>query len=243
VSLRRGGSPRWWRIQLNRAVVAAGLAVTLPLIALAERARPGAGRRVAVSSIRVISRLCGVRFEVVGRERLEPGRGYVVVPNHSSPLDIPAVLLVWPDARFLAAVELFRLPLLGSAMRALGALPVDRRRPLAARRQIDEAAAMGGDRCLVIFPEGGIPAPGTRRQFKTGAFVAAITAGVPVLPVAIHATQDLLGPGSLLALRPGTVTVELLDPVATDGMTVADRRVVRDQAEQVVVAALKADAA
>mgnify|MGYP001107690055 CR=1 FL=1 len=75
-------------------------------------------------AIRVISRLCGIRYVVDGATRLDAATTYVLVPNHSSPLDIPAVLMARPSARFVAAAELFRVPLLGGTMRALGSVAV-----------------------------------------------------------------------------------------------------------------------
>src|SRR5690348_16768165 len=97
VRLRAGG---------NAVIVAIGLLLALPLAAGAERVRLGRGRAVLLRAIRVISRLCGIRY-VVGGTRLDASRSYVLVPNHSSPLDIPAVLTAWPAARFVAAAELF----------------------------------------------------------------------------------------------------------------------------------------
>jgi 1-acyl-sn-glycerol-3-phosphate acyltransferase len=225
------------RTHRNRAVVAVGLVLALPAVVLAERIRRGGGRRTALVAVRILARLCGVTVEVRGGERLSPHAAYVLVPNHGSILDTPAMVLARPGARFAAAAELFSHPLLGPAMRALGTVPVDRRSPASARRLL-EAAVVAGSADLVVFAEGGLAPVGERLRFRTGAFALAIAGGVPVVPVAIAGSDRLLPPGGLLGLRPGRVTVELLDPLPTAGLVPGDRRALRDRAEAAVLHAL-----
>ena len=93
---------------------------------------------------------------------------------------------------------------------------------------------------LVIFPEGGIAPMGRLLPFKTGAFVLAIQTGTPVVPVALHHAQDVLPARGRLAVRPGTVVVELLEPVDTTGLTFDDRGALRDRVRSAVAAALEA---
>ncbi|MEN3271822.1 MAG: 1-acyl-sn-glycerol-3-phosphate acyltransferase [Actinomycetota bacterium] len=224
------------RAGCNAVVVAIGILVAFPIVPVAERVRRGAGRAVVIGATRVISRLCGIRYVVKGATRLDAATSYVLVPNHSSPLDIPAVLMAWPSARFVAAAELFRIPLLGGTMRALGSVPVDRRRPAEAQRAVERAAE--GARDLVVFAEGGIPAVGESRRFKTGAFVLAIAAGADVVPVSITGSAVVLPRGHRFAVRPGTVRIELHSPISTSGCTTADRKALRDRTESTVRAAL-----
>ena len=229
------------RAQVNRLTVVVGVLVVLPLVVVVGRVRPGAGRRVARRGATLVATLCGVRFATLGRPG--PG-GSVVVANHSSPMDIPALLWADPDVRFLAAADLFRVPLLASAMRAIGTLPIDRRDHDRATDQLDRMTARGaagGPDDLVVFAEGGIAPPGRMLPFKTGAFVLAIRAARPVLPVAIRGSDRVLAPHGRLLVRPGVVTVEFLDPVATVGLTIDDRHVLRDHVQAVVRTA--ADAA
>jgi 1-acyl-sn-glycerol-3-phosphate acyltransferase len=228
------------RAQLNRVVALLAAVTVLPSVAIAEKLHRGAGRRVALGAIRRAARLCGVRFVVHQRGRLEPGGSYVLVPNHSSPLDIPAVLTACEDVRFLAAAELFRIPLLAGAMRALGTEPIDRRHPAHAYQELAQLAAVGGPRRLAIFAEGGIAPAGQRLPFKNGAFVLAIETGSAVVPVAIHGTADLLAPHARFAIRPGTITVELLDPIPTSGLTHDDREGLRDRVQALVLERLAA---
>lgn len=224
------------RAGLNAVIVAVGLLVALPVAAVAERVRRGAGRAVVLRAIGTISRLCGIGYVVERSPQIDDARPYVLVPNHSSPLDIPAVLTAWPSGRFVAAAELLRVPLLGGSIRALGSIPVDRRRPTDAQRAIEQAS--DGARDLVVFAEGGIPSEGEPRRFKTGAFVLAIGAGADVVPVSIVGTDVVLPRGHRFAVRPGTVRVTLHAPITTAGCTTADRKALRDRTEVAVRTAL-----
>jgi 1-acyl-sn-glycerol-3-phosphate acyltransferase len=228
---------RAWR---NRALIAVTLLVVLPSIAIAERLRAGAGRRVAHAAILRLGRACGIRFEIEGTASLDLGVSHVFIANHASPLDIPAMLIARPDARFLAAAELFRVPLLGSALRALGSVPVDRGNPVAARRALAALSAEDEPTSIVVFAEGGIPPNGQQPRFKSGAFVLAIDTGASVVPVSILGSADVLARRARLLARPGTVRVLLHDPIATAGLGASDRKSLRDQTETTVRAAMEA---
>ncbi|HUR48486.1 MAG TPA: lysophospholipid acyltransferase family protein [Acidimicrobiales bacterium] len=206
---------------------------------LAEWARRGNGRRVADWTIRVVARLCGLAFDVRGADRLSDQGSYVFVPNHTSPLDIPALLVACPGMRFVAAADLFRNPVLAFLMHALDTVPIDRENPRVARRQIQELSASKDRMCLAIFAEGRIAAPEEKVPFKSGAFVVAIATGASVVPVAIRGAGQLLPPGRALAVRPGTVSVEFLEPIPTEQLTVRDRKSLRDQARRAVAHGLE----
>ncbi len=226
------------RPQLNRIFLLAVLIVVLPGVVLGERLHRGSGRRLAVGAIRRVARVCGVRVEVSGAHRLAAGRSYVLAPNHTSPMDIAAVLLARPEARFLAASELFRIPLLGVAMRALGTVPIVRGDAARARDGIAELSRPQRARELVIFPEGGIAPTRAVLPFKTGAFVVAIRTGAPVVPVAISGADGVLPRRGRLKVRPGVVRVHLLPPVPTAGLCIDDRRSLAERTRAQVVAAL-----
>lgn len=197
---------------------------------------------MALRAARRVTRLCGVTVVVRGRELLEPGTSYVLVPNHSSFLDIPAILLADEGVVFLAAAGLFRIPLLAAAMRAVGTEPIDRHDRHAAYAELRDLARRGGRRRLVVFAEGRIPPAGERLPFKRGAFVLAIATGAAVVPVAIEGTSTLLPPGGRLAVRPGQVTVTFLDPLPTDGAVGSDAGALRTRTELAVRSALGIDA-
>lgn len=240
---RQGSRRRRLRSQANRCLVVVALLVLLPAVVLTERVRRGTGRRLAHWGVSVVATLCGVRVVVRGRRPREyPGRS-VVVPNHSSPMDIPALLLADPDVRFMAAQDLFRVPLLAPAMRALGTVPIDRGDRERAHRQLDELVDRSGPGSgsvdtIVVFAEGGIAPAGRPLPFRSGAFSLAIRTGSRILPVAIVGSDRVLAPRGRLTVRPGVVTVEFLEPVDTVGLTVDDHRVLRDHVQDVVRASV-----
>ncbi len=230
------------RAQVNRIVVVTSVLVLLPVVVVGDRLRPGSGRRHLRWGVSIVATWCGVRFEVRGRR---PGAlpGSVLVPNHSSPMDIPALLWAEPDIRFMAAADLFRIPVLAAAMRAVGTVPIDRRDHGRAQIQLDALVARRSGRAvgdLAVFAEGGIAPAGRRLPFKTGAFSLAIRSSSPVVPVAIHGADRVLPPRGHLLVRPGVVVVEFLEPVDTSGLTTEDRHVLRDHVHDRVGAALDA---
>lgn len=225
------------RIQLNRVIVALAVVALLLAIAGAELLRRGAGRRGAPRGVQLTARACGVRFEVVGDDELDPSGSHVVVPNDSSPLDIPAVLIACAQVRFLASAELFGNPLLAAAMRAMGTVPIARRDPAPARRQLAELASRSEPRFLAAFAGERIAPRGQRLPFKSGPFRLATETRTPIVPIAIRGSDEVLAPGSRFGVRPGTVVVVLLppiDPASTGG----DHRALRAHVERAVLDAL-----
>jgi 1-acyl-sn-glycerol-3-phosphate acyltransferase len=228
------------RFRLNRLIVAVVLVVALPCVAVIGRFGPRRSGSAARRWVLVAGRLTGVRFESRGRLDTRPGVPRVLVANHSSPADIAALLAVAPDLRFAAGADLFKFPLLGSAMRALGTVPVDRRSRNGSHLEVPDGDLSAGW-TLAVFPEGAIPHSGRRLRFKRGAFALAIETGADVVPVAIHHSARVLPPRARLGVRPGKVVVEFLPVLFTDGLTLADRHGLCESAERSVLGALEAD--
>lgn len=218
------------------------LATHAPVAIAAEALRPGRGHaaRIASRGARRLIRSLGVRFDVLGAERVPTGSPCVFAANHRSHFDIPALLAALPSARFAAKQELFAQPLLGAVMRSLGIVPIDRENPERAKRSLDEAARRpAGGGSLVIFPEGEEAAPGEMLPFKAGAFVFALRTGLPVVPVALHNTAAILARGDALAISPGRVVVEVLDPIETRGLGFEDRTRLAARTRDAISAALR----
>jgi 1-acyl-sn-glycerol-3-phosphate acyltransferase len=182
-------------------------------------------------------RAAGARVTVQGVENIEPGKAYLVVCNHQSNLDSMALLQALPlPLRILAKAEMFRIRVLGAAMRAAGMVEVDRRSP--DFRQIDDDAArtLSAGQSLLVYPEGTTSADATIGDFKDGAFILAIANQVPVLPVALEGTARIWPPGGL-AVHRGQVRVSICRPVPVTGLASPDARQLRDRLQQAVIAA------
>jgi 1-acyl-sn-glycerol-3-phosphate acyltransferase len=163
-----------------------------------------------------------VHVQVHGAEQLEPGRTYVFTANHQSYLDIPVVFAHLPaDFRIMAKASLFHFPFLGWHLRRSGHMPVERKNPARAARSLLAAAGhVRRGRAVFIFPEGGRSPDGRLGEFKSGAFLLAIKAETPVVPVSISGTHGLL-PMRSWYIHSGHVEMRLHAPIPTAGMTSA----------------------
>jgi 1-acyl-sn-glycerol-3-phosphate acyltransferase len=168
---------------------------------------------------RILLAISGSRTRVEGLEKLPSGASCVLVANHLSYIDIPAIVALIPlQIRFFAKKGLFRIPLLGGHLRRAGHLPVVRENPRASIKSLSEGARLMRERgvSVLLFPEGG-RAPGAMRDFKEGAAYLAIKAGVPAVPVGIIGTREVL-PMDSFHVRPHPVTVRIGDPIPTAGL-------------------------
>lgn len=170
--------------------------------------------RVAFWITRAGLPLVGVRVVLVGMERLPRGAS-IVMANHSSNLDPPALIPVLPGRVVIYLKEsLMRIPVLGYAMRLAGFIPVRRDGTVESAMASSAAAqrALEQGSCLVIFPEGTRSRDGSLLPFKKGPFFLAMESGAPVVPVSIVGTTRLLPKGSA-GLKSGTVTVTFHAPL------------------------------
>lgn len=156
----------------------------------------------------------GMQVRAHGISRLDPRMPYVFMANHQSHVDIVALFVALPvDIGFLAKKELRRVPFLAQAMVAGGHVFIDRRRHESAVHSLAAAAdEVRKGTSLVIFPEGTRGASETIQPFKTGGFHLARQAGVPIVPVGLRGTRDIMH-REALTIRPGSVEVHVGEPV------------------------------
>jgi 1-acyl-sn-glycerol-3-phosphate acyltransferase len=146
----------------------------------------------------------------------------VFVPNHQSHLDILLLLALLPGrTRFAAKRELWRHPVMAAILDTLGMVPIDRERPEGSVEHLNRAASSGDS--FVIFPEGTRSRDGQLLPFKKGAFVLAIAAGLPVVPVTMRGTRRLMPRGSRMTVVPGDVEIVIDEPIPTSGLGYDDR--------------------
>jgi 1-acyl-sn-glycerol-3-phosphate acyltransferase len=190
---------------------------------------------VARAWARSLLRLSGVSVSVEGLDRIDPEAGYVVAANHASYMDTPVVLSYIPlQFRFMAKDGLFRIPLLGTHLQRAGHIPVPRANPREALKTMAEAARIIRERrtSVLVFPEGGRSLTGLQ-PFREGAAYIAIKAGVPIVPVALKGTIDVL-PMHSVHVHPGHVVLRIGVPIPTAGLTAHDRgRLTEDVRAQV----------
>ncbi len=185
--------------------------------------------------------LCGIRVKTVGGDKLD-GRGrYVFIVNHQSYFDIPVLHAGLPySLSFIAKKELFFIPFFGWGMAAAGHIWIDRQNARAARASITRAIAMLKRKniSLVLFPEGTRSVTGEVGEFKRGSFALAFEAGVPVVPVTICGTRDIL-PKRSGRFRPGTATLVIGDPIAPAELAGLDKTRLSEIMKERIVAGTK----
>jgi 1-acyl-sn-glycerol-3-phosphate acyltransferase len=162
--------------------------------------------------------MVGVKVRVHGMENVRSGEAHIFASNHVSWFDVPSLASTLPRNRFVAKSELFKVPIFGRAMRAAGMIEIQRDNRKAAFGAYDVAAErIRGGKSVVVYPEGTRGYAYPLRPFKKGPFVLAIAAGVPIIPIILHGTIEVMPKGSLW-VHSGTVDVHLLEPVSTTGV-------------------------
>jgi 1-acyl-sn-glycerol-3-phosphate acyltransferase len=179
---------------------------------------------------------CGARVEVEGLENVDFTQPHVFVVNHQSMIDIPALFVALPvNLHFIAKKELLSVPFLGWYMRAAGMIPVDRRNgPEAIETLKRSAARVAGGASVLAFAEGTRSRTGVVSSFKKGAFMLALEAQVPVVPVAIEGARKALPPDGF-AVRPEPIRVRIGEPISTVGLGAGDRDALMKRAHAEVV--------
>jgi len=170
-------------------------------------------------------RAAGIHVEVTGREHVPEGVSCIYLSNHVSNLDPPVLFPVLPgQCSVLLKAELMRIPVLGTAMRLGGFVPVERgrRREAAMESVAAAAAALQSGLNMLVFAEGTRSKDGRLAAFKRGPFYLAMQTGAPIVPIAISGTQAMMRKGSL-AITPGVATVRMLKPIYPAGFASRDQ--------------------
>ncbi|MGB5165628.1 MAG: lysophospholipid acyltransferase family protein [Woeseiaceae bacterium] len=185
----------------------------------------------AVLPARWVSLICGTFWsrlnawltpmpvDISGREIIDSQQSYVVVANHESLYDIFVLYgYLGIDFKWVIKQEMRSVPGLGIGCEKLGHIFVDRSNRKAALAAIDAARSkINNGTSVVFFPEGTRSRDGKLRQFKKGAFRFALDLDLPILPVTIIGTRDIL-PSDSLDLLPGKARLIIGEPIPVDGL-------------------------
>ena len=169
-------------------------------------------------AVRAAERLCGIRYRVLGVERI-PRPPFIILAKHQSAWETLAFQVIFPPQVWVVKRELLWLPLFGWGLAMLSPIEIDRGSGSRALRQMLE---QGRERlaqgfCIVIFPEGTRVAPGERREYLPGGAWLAVQTATPVLPVAHNA--GAVWRRNAFLKRPGTVTVSIGEPISPQDLT------------------------
>lgn len=156
----------------------------------------------------------GCRVRLRGLENVPPDRPVIFMANHQSYVDVPALFFMPGQFRWMADVDLFRIPVFGWAMRMAGYVPVNRGDARAGVRSLDRAKRwLNQGISIFIFPEGTRSRTGVFGRFQMGGFRLAAESGVPVVPVVVTGTRQLLPRGSWIFRWGVPVEIRVLEPM------------------------------
>jgi 1-acyl-sn-glycerol-3-phosphate acyltransferase len=176
-----------------------------------------------INGVMFFVRLAGVRVRVVGTERIPAGT-CLFIANHTSAIDAPAVVGAIPRRiAILLKESLFRWPVVGRSFLVARFIPVDRASRESAIASVDKATvAMRNGQSFLIYPEGTRSPNGRLQEFKRGAVVMAINAGVQIVPVACSGAHRIMEKKSL-KIRSGEILVEFLPAIDASKYSLAQR--------------------
>ncbi len=186
---------------------------------------------------------CGVSVRVQGLSQLNPHSAYLFMSNHQSQFDILALMAALEDfpLRWVAKHELRKMPILGACIYRTHQVLVDRgsrTQAVATLRKVKEL--LGAHISVLFFPEGTRGEDGRLLPFKPGGFMAAVEAGVPVIPITINGSRSILPPGDW-KVRSGEIEIifGVPIPIRRDGSRKAARSALLTQVEAAIAARLK----
>ena len=196
---------------------------------------------VAMKTVRASLRIAKIRVRVEGLENIPPSV-CIFAANHISNVDPIAFVPAIPRrVSVLLKSELFRIPILSTAMRLAKFVPVDRADKEAAVASVNVAlGVLKGGLSLAVYPEGTRSPDGRLRPFKKGTFALAIEAGVPIVPVSISGAQHLMRKGEW-TMRPGEIVVRFGPPVDASQYRMERRMELLAHVEELVAAGLPED--
>jgi 1-acyl-sn-glycerol-3-phosphate acyltransferase len=206
---------------INVFFIGVSVAIYAPIVLLVATTR---NRNLTTWFIRSwnksVIRIFLLRVHAEGMEHYDPKRPCLLVSNHQSHLDIPALYSkLGGHIRMVAKKELFEIPLFGPCLKACEFIPIHRESRQAGAevsRKIRERIRSGLQ--MWVAPEGTRSQDGVVRTFKRGSFGIAIDAGVPIQPIAIIDARDALPKKSILPIPFRTIHIKILPPIPTEGM-------------------------
>jgi len=177
---------------------------------------------------------------VMGSENIDKKQSYVIVCNHQSHYDI-FLLYGWlgVDFKWVMKKELRKVPVLGDVCDAMGHIYIDRTNSSNAIAEINRSKErIVNGTSVLFFPEGTRSLTGEMGQFKKGAFKMALDLGLPVLPITIKGTRDVL-PAKSMNLLPGIVQMIIHEPIETGSYSEANIEILVDKAKNIIEGAME----
>lgn len=178
----------------------------------------------------------GTKVRMVGLDKIDPKKSYILVSNHQSNFDIFALLGFLPiQFRWTAKASLFRIPFLGWAMSRIGYIPIERESPKKAYKSMLQAAEkVKNGVSVMIFPEGTRSPDGQLQAFKKGVLLIALKSQAPILPITIKGTNNIMRKGDWRTY-PGNVEIIIDQPLETKYVSPTEEEVLSAKVRQIII--------
>jgi 1-acyl-sn-glycerol-3-phosphate acyltransferase len=168
-------------------------------------------------------------IEIVGREKIDPKRTYVITANHQSLGDIVVLYQTKAQFKWVSKDSLFRVPFLGGCLSLCKHIRLERGDMGSIKKVYRQAAEwLRAGMSVLFFPEGTRSDTDEMNPFQNGAFKLAIKEKVPVLPIAVSGTRDAIPKGSWIFNHKVYCKITVLDPIETADMSPADFEKLKD---------------
>jgi 1-acyl-sn-glycerol-3-phosphate acyltransferase len=187
--------------------------VAIPTLLMPRRAILRLAQIWAHTNLAMLRVICRIAVDWRGLEKIPPG-AVLVAAKHQSTWETFALLILFRDPTFILKRELLWIPFYGWFARHAGMIPVDRGGGKAAlvAMAARARAALDQGRQIVVFPEGTRRPPGAEPKYKIGIAHLYAQGAAPCVPIALN--SGLFWPRRKFLRYPGTITVEVLDPIA-----------------------------
>jgi len=174
---------------------------------------------------------------IEGREKIDPETTYVMVANHLSLLDILVLFRIFRHFKWVSKIENFRIPFIGWNMRLNRYIKLRRgdrdsvREMMAACEQTLRSGSS-----IMMFPEGTRSKTGVLQPFKTGAFELALRTNLPLLPIVLSGTSDILPKKGFVLRGRHQIAITVLDPISPERFQGLDAKALAEHTREIFVA-------
>jgi len=184
----------------------------------------------------IILKMTRVHTTIRNQDKIEKGRSYIVISNHQSLYDIPAIIAqIGIQLRWIIKKELLKIPFFGYALYAARNIFVDRSNRKTSIKNIQNGMKrLPGGVSLICFAEGTRSDDGKIGKFKKGGFIAALEKHLPILPVTVNGSRNIMKKGSLI-FNPGSIEVVVGDPIDTHGYSMENITELMDKTRDTII--------
>lgn len=226
----------WTNVIILTIFFASAVLILFPCVYFFDKERHSLHRVATIWALAIAKFNPWWKFEVRGKANLATiGEPVIYVSNHQSQADILALFILSTRFRWLAKASLFKIPIFGWALSAVGYVPVLRTSKASGEKSIKLSSQhLKRGTPMLFFPEGTRSKTGELGQFKSGAFRLAKMLNIPIVPITITGCSELLPKGSLCP-KYSNVLIQVHEKISSTDLTPAE---LMEKAKEVIASKL-----